>query len=107
MFGDLGRMMKVARDVKQRMPAMQAELAARHFTADAGDGAVSATVNGRGVLVDVRIDPGVMSDADAERLADRIKSAVSAAQDQAARAATEMMNELTGGMKLPGLGDLF
>jgi len=112
MFGELGKMMKVARDVKQRMPAMQAELAARQFTAAAGDGAVSVTVTGKGVLADVRIDPAIMSDGDgdpaagAARLGDWITAAVSDAQNQATRAAAEMMNELTGGMNLPGLDQL-
>ena len=49
--------------------------------------------------------PQVIAQA-AASAADLIKTAVSAAQTQAAQAAAEMMQELTGGMTLPGLDEL-
>jgi len=103
MFGDLGKIMKMARDMKQKAPAMREELANRQFTASAGGGAVSATVNGSMGLTDLTIDPEALADADAEMLADLVKAAVAAAQQQAKQAAVEMMQELTGGMDLPGM----
>jgi len=107
MFGDLGKIMKMARDMKSRMPAMRAELDARQFTADAGGGVVSATVNGKMQLVGVKIAEEVAASGDAEMLEDLVTAAVSAAQTQAAEAATAMMQELTGGMQLPGMEELF
>ena len=106
MFGDLGKIMKMAKDMKERMPAMQAELANKEFKAEAGGGAVSATVNGKGQLVAVKISREVVAGGDVEMLEDLVKAAVSSAQDQAARAAAEMMHEMTGGMNLPGLDGL-
>lgn len=106
MFGDIGKLMKVYQDMKTRMPAMREELDTRTFTAEAGGGVVTAAVNGRLGLVDLRIDPSVLTDADAEMLADLVKAAVAAAQGQAAQAAADMMNELTGGMNLPGMEGL-
>lgn len=101
MFGDLGKIMKMAKDMRERMPAMQEELANKEFTADAGGGAVRATVSGRGELLRVRIDPEVVRDGDVELLEDLVKSAVSAAQSQATLAAAEMMQQITGGLQLP------
>ncbi len=106
MFGDIGKMMKMAGQMKVKLPEMKAKLAATQFTADAGGGVVSATVNGKMQLVDVKIAPEVLADVDADMLADLIKVAVSAAQAQAAAAAAEAMSELTGGMKLPGMDEL-
>lgn len=107
MFGDLGRIMKLAKDMKQRMPAMQAELAAKEFVCDAGGGMVSATVNGKMQLVAVKISPEVVAGGDVEMLEDLVKAAVSGAQNKAAEAAAEMMRDLTGGMGLPpGMEDL-
>jgi hypothetical protein len=108
MFGELGRMMKLAAEIKTRLPEIQAKLAAAEFTAEAGGGAVRVTVNGKLALVDVKIDPKLLSDAraGAEAIADLVKSAVAAAQDRAVKAAKEMMKELTGGMDIPGLGGL-
>ncbi len=101
MFGNIGKMMKLASELKTKLPEMQAALAMREYTAVAGGGAVSATVNGKMQLVDVKIAPEVLADGDAEMLADLIKASVSSAQQKAAEAAAEAMKELTGGMDLP------
>ena len=106
MFGDIGKMMKMAGQMKVKLPEMKAKLAATQFTADAGGGVVFATVNGKMQLVDIKIAPEVLGDGDADMLADLIKAAVSTAQAQAAVAAAEAMSELTGGMKLPGMDEL-
>ncbi|HUT58455.1 MAG TPA: YbaB/EbfC family nucleoid-associated protein [Phycisphaerae bacterium] len=109
MFGDLGKLMKLAGEMKRKMPALQARLASAEHTARAGGGAVTATVNGKGALVDLRIDPAALADPDmtAEMLADIVKAAVASAQDAAAKAAAEAMSELTGGMELPpGMGGM-
>ncbi len=109
MFGDIGKMMKAAAQMKKRMPEMQAKLEASEFTAEAGGGVVRATVNGKFKLLDLHLDPAVLADAqtDAALLEDLIKAAVSAAQQQAAEAAAAMMQELTGGMELPGMEGMF
>ncbi len=106
MFGDIGKMMKVASEMKRKMPEMQEKLANTEFFADAGGGAVTAVVSGKLQLLDVKINPDVLADGDAEMLADLIKAAVSAAQEQAVAATKEAMAELTGGMDLPGLEGL-
>lgn len=103
MFGDLGKMMKLAGEMKRRLPEMQARLAASEYAAEAGGGVVSATVNGKMQLVGLRVDPAVLAEGDATMLEDLIKAAVSAAQGKAAAAAAEAMKELTGGLPLPGL----
>ncbi len=106
MFGDIGKMLKLAGQMKAKLPEMKAKLAASEFTADAGGGVVSAVVNGRMQLVDIKIAPEALADGDADLLADLIKTAVSAAQQKASAAAAEAMAELTGGMNLPGIDEL-
>ena len=111
MFGDLGKIMKIAGQMKQKMPEMQEKLAASQFTAEAGGGAVSATVNGKLAIVDIKIRPEALADgdlmSDTEMLGDLIKAAISAAQQQAAQAAADAMKELTGGMDIPGMPGMF
>ena len=107
MFGDIGKMLKMVGEMKRKMPEVQARLAAAEHTAESGDGAVKATVNGKMVLTGLEISPSAMTDAmnNPAVLADLIKSAVAAAQTQAADAAAAAMKELTGGIDLPpGLG---
>lgn len=104
MFGDIGRLMKMAGEMKTKLPEMRQKLAESEYTAGAGGGAVSATVNGKMQLTDLSIDADLLGDEqmDAEMLADLVKAAVAAAQQQAGEAAAEAMRELTGGMELPG-----
>lgn len=108
MFGDLGKMMKAARQMSERAKAMQDELAAKTFTAEAGGGGVSATVNGKLGLMELKISPELLaeSDGDAEMLSDLVQAAVVAAQRQAAEAAAGLVREMTGGMNIPGLEGL-
>jgi DNA-binding YbaB/EbfC family protein len=108
MFGDMGKIMKIAGQMKAKMPEIQQKIAAGEFTASSGGGAVSATVNGKLAMVDLKIDERVLSDSemDGEMLADLIKAAISAAQQQAAGATADAMKELTGGLDIPGLNDM-
>ncbi|MBL7133767.1 MAG: YbaB/EbfC family nucleoid-associated protein [Phycisphaerae bacterium] len=102
MFGELGKMMKMLGQLKTRLPEMQAKLESSRYTAEAGGGAVSATVNGKLGLIDIKISPEVPAERlEAEMLEDLVKAAVSAAQAKAAKAAKKGLSELTGGMELP------
>ncbi|MBN1555204.1 MAG: YbaB/EbfC family nucleoid-associated protein [Phycisphaerae bacterium] len=108
MFGDLGKIMKLAGEMKRKMPEMKQRLAAAEYTAQVGGGVVQATVSGKMQLTDLKLSEQLLADGDLslEMLEDLIKAAISSAQAQAAQAAEEAMKELTGGMDLPGLGDL-
>ena len=46
MFGDIGKMFKLVSELKTKLPEMKAKLELAEFTAQAGDGAVQATVKG-------------------------------------------------------------
>ena len=109
MFGDIGKMMKLAGQMKKKLPEMKQRLAAAEYTAEVGGGAVVATVNGKMQLTRIIIDPDRMTSAgrlDREMLEDMVQASVASAQAQAAAAAKEAMEELTGGMDLPGLDGL-
>lgn len=104
MFGDFGKMIKQVQQMKEMMPEIQEKLAASQYTATAG-GAVTATVDGKLALVDLKIEEQAAADlaTDTEMLADLIKAAVASAQQQAAVASADAMKELTGGIDIPGL----
>ena len=104
MFGDLGKMMKLVAQLKVKLPEMKAKLESTEYTAEAGGGLVVATVNGRYQLTDLKIKAEAAVDAAA--LPGLVKSAITAAQEQAADAAAAAMKELTGGVHIPGLGDM-
>ena len=108
MFGDLGKIIKLVGDVKTKLPEMREKLADSQYTAVAGGEMVTATVNGKMQLVDLKLSEHLLEDENVslDMLEDLIKTAVSAAQSQAAQAVKEAVKELTGGMDLPGLSEL-
>lgn len=103
-LANLPGLLKQAQQFKSNMEQMQAELESRSFTADAGAGLVTATVNGKGDLTAIKIDPKAVSDV--EMLEDLIKAAVTAASTKARDGAQQEMAKLTGGLNLGGLGDM-
>jgi hypothetical protein len=107
MLGGLGNitgMLKQAKEMKSRMETLQAELAAMRIDAESGGGSVRAVVDGRGTLVDIKIQLEAL--ADVELLEDLIKAAIGSAARKAQQQFQTEMNKLTGGMNLPGLSDM-
>lgn len=100
-MGNMGNLMKQAQKVQQKMMKMQEELAQREVNAQAGGGMVEATVNGRGELLRLRLEPEVVDPEDIEMLADMVVAAVGEAQRRAQDMMQEEMGKLTGGMGLP------
>lgn len=103
MFGNLGKMMKMAGQMREKLPELQQKLAETMYVGEAGGGAVRATVNGKLALEQLEIEPSVLAEGDPGKVEELIIAAVSSAQQRAADAAQEAMQELTGGMDLPAL----
>ncbi len=109
MFGSLGNMagmLKQVQEMQKQMKQMQEQLAEMTFEADAGGGAVTATVNGKMDLVKVQIQPESLKAEEREILEDLIVAAAGAASTKARQAAQEEMAKITGGLNLPGLGGM-
>ena len=96
-------MMKQAQKLQQEMLRMQQEQEAKTFTAKAGGGMVSATVNGKHELVGLEINPEAVDPDDVEMLQDMVMAAVNEAMRTADSEAANNMSRLTGGMNLGGL----
>jgi DNA-binding YbaB/EbfC family protein len=82
---------------------MQEEQETKTYTAKAGGGMVSATVNGKHELVDLTINPEAVDPDDVEMLQDMVIAAVNEAQRTAEADAASNMSRLTGGLNLGGL----
>ena len=82
---------------------MQQEQESKTFTAKAGGGMVSATVNGKHELVELAINPEAVDPEDVEMLQDMVIAAVNEAMRTADTEAANNMSRLTGGLNLGGL----
>ena len=96
-------MMKQAQKMQQEMLRMQEEMETKTWPATAGGGMVTATVNGKHEVVDLKINPEAVDPDDVEMLQDMIIAAVNEAMRTADAEAAQNMSSLTGGMNLGGL----
>lgn len=93
--------MKQAKDLQNKMAEMQADLEAITVDGAAGAGLVSVTLNGKGALLSVQIDPSLLKESEAEILEDLLVAAHADAKNKAEAALAEKMQTLTGGLPLP------
>lgn len=98
---NLGNMLKQAQQMQQRMQEMQAELEQREVQGHAGGGMVTVTLNGKGDMRGIRIDPALLKEDEREVLEDLIKAAHADAKGRADREMAEQMQNLTAGLPLP------
>ena len=105
-FGDLSKMLGQFKGIQENIQRMQEELELKVVEAGSGGGMVKAWVNGKGELVDLKIDPSAVDANDVEMLEDLVKAAVSAAVSKSQDQAKEEMAKLTGGLNIPGLDQL-
>ena len=94
-------MIKQAQKMQQDMMKMQQELQEKEYTAAAGGGVVTATVNGKHELKNLEIDTEAADPEDVEMLQDLIVAAVNEAMRSADNDASSSMQKLTGGLGLP------
>ena len=98
---DLMGMMKKAQELQGRMQQMQEELAALEVSGQSGAGLVKITLNGKGEMRAVKIDPSLLKPDDVEIVEDLV---LAASQDAKGKVETEMqkrMQEVAGGLPLP------
>ena len=94
-------MMKQVQKMQQDMMKMQQELETKTYTAAAGGGVVSATVDGKHTLKALTIDPEAVDPEDVEMLQDMVIAAVNEEVRAAMEDMSSSMGKITGGMNLP------
>lgn len=93
--------------VAQEMLAKaQAELTSATVEGTAGGGAVTVTMNGEKHVTAIKIEPEVVDPGDVEMLQDLIMAAIADATEHAQALQAESYGAITGGLNIPGLGDL-
>lgn len=97
---DFSNMMKQAQELQSRMQEMQAEIERIEREGTAGAGLVTVTLNGKGVMTGLRIDPSLLKE-EADILEDLVTAAHNAAKQKIDAAVQEKAKSLTGGLPLP------
>ena len=98
---NLGGLMKQAAQMQAKMQEMQSRLEALELDGESGAGLVRVTLNGKGELRKIHIDPKLADPADTEMLEDLIVAAHRDAKGKIEAVMASEMQKVTGGMQLP------
>jgi nucleoid-associated protein EbfC len=98
---DFMKMMGQARELQSKMAEMQAEIEQLTRDGTAGAGLVTVTLNGKGEMRSLNVDPSLMKADEKEILEDLIVAAHADAKAKMEEALQDKMKDLTGGLPLP------
>ncbi len=98
---NLAGLMKQAQEMQAKMEEMQAKLEATETDGVAGAGLVVVTLNGKGALRRIRLDPKLVDPQETEMLQDLIVAAHADAKRKVEARAAEEMQQVTAGLPIP------
>lgn len=98
---NLGQMMKQAQEMQSRMAEMQAKLDGHEISGASGGGLVTVTLNGKGEMRRLKIDPSLLNAEETEVLEDLVVAAHRDARNKLDAYVSEEMSKVTGGLQLP------
>lgn len=98
---NLGEVMKQVQAMQSRMADMQAKLEQATVTGQSGGGMVKLTMNGKGAMVGLEIDPSLMKPEEKDILEDLVMAAHSDAKTKVETMMADEMKSVTGGLPLP------
>ena len=104
-------MMKQAQNIQKKLMEAQEELSNMNIDAEAGNGSVKVTCDGKGIFKSIKLsaeainpdNPSSVSKDTIEMLEDLITTALNKAIEDSKKVMEEKMKAVTGGVNLPGL----
>ncbi len=98
---NLGQMMKQAQQMQDKMAELQDQLGQIEISGAAAGGMVEVTVNGKGEVRRIKIDPSLVDPEDIEVMEDLIVAGFNDAKAKVETRVSEEMAKITGGLALP------
>ena len=98
---DMIKIMKQVQEMQSKVTSAQEELANLMVEGQSGGGMVKVSMNGKGEMRGVKIDPTLLNPTEAEMLEDLILAANADAKSKAEAAAQEKMKDVTAGLPIP------
>jgi hypothetical protein len=100
---NMNQILKQAQQMQQKMQEVQQKSESIAQEGSAGGGMVTSTVNGKGQLISIKIDPSIVSKDDVEMLEDLIIASFNDAKYKVDERMNQEMSSITGGLNIPGL----
>ena len=98
---DIMGLMSKAKEMQEKMQALQAEMETLTAEGVSGGGMVAVTLNGKGAMQGVRIDPSMFKEDDVEILEDLILAAHNDAKSKIEAIIADKTREMTAGLPIP------
>ncbi|WP_099867102.1 YbaB/EbfC family nucleoid-associated protein [Pararhizobium haloflavum] len=98
---DLMGMMGKVKEMQEKMGALQEEIAALEVEGTAGGGLVTVRLNGKGVMLGLKVDPSLFREEEIEVLEDLIMAAHNDAKAKAEAEMQKKTQDLTAGLPIP------
>ena len=98
----VGKMLKQAQKMQQRIEAIQQELAEKEIVVSSGGGAIEIKINGQGQFRSLQLDPEFLKEGDAF-VEETLLAAIQEAATKAKEASESEMQKATAGFSMPGL----
>ena len=102
-MSSIGKLMKQATRMQEKIERVQSEMADQTVEATSGGGAVKVTAKCDGSLASIKIDPAAVNPADVSLLEDMVLAAANNALAQAKEISNAEMGKVTQGFNLPGM----
>ncbi len=99
---DMGKLMKQAKEMKEKMKHVQEKLKKLKVTGKAEGGKIEVVMTGELECISITIDPGLVSANQTVSLQKALLKAVNDAASQAKNLATSELSDISGGLNLPG-----
>ena len=98
---DIMGLMSKAKEMQEKMQAMQEELASLEVSGSSGGGLVHVTLNGKGVMTGLTIDPSLLKEEETDIVEDLVLAAHNDAKVKAEEETARRTQELTAGLPIP------
>jgi len=98
---NIQKMMKQAQEMQTKMAEMQARLEQEETDGSAGGGMVQVRINGKNMMLKVKIDDSLMKVEEKEVLEDLLIAAYNDARSKVDSAFSNQMSQMTSGLNLP------
>lgn len=102
-LGDMAKLMKNLGSMRDNIDEIKESLANEVVEASSGGGMVTVRFNGKLELLELKIDPDIIDAGDQAMVETLIVAAVNEGINKAQDLLKDKMQELTGGMDIPGL----
>ena len=98
---DINKLMQQAQAMQKQIEDTTNEINEKEFTAEASNGLVKITINGEYAILNVDIDPSILTADDKEMIEDLIMIAFNSAKQQVDDCKREQLGSMASAMNLP------